>query len=78
MGAAIFQINNLNAWYQPDKPVLSDFSIELKEHEAVGLIGLNGAGKTTFLKIVSGSVLFIFCLQEKNAECRFADTGVSF
>lgn len=54
MRASIFRINNLNAWYQPDKPVLSDFSIELKEHEAVGLIGLNGAGKTTFLKIVSG------------------------
>lgn len=37
-----------------EKEVLSAFSIELAEHEVVGLIGLNGAGKTTFLKVLSG------------------------
>lgn len=54
MEETLLTIKNLNAWYQPGKMVLSDFSIELKEHEAVGLIGLNGAGKTTFLKTLSG------------------------
>ena len=34
--------------------VLSDFSITLAEHEVTGLIGLNGAGKTTFLNVLSG------------------------
>lgn len=47
-------IKNLRGWYQKEKQVLSDFSMELKEHEVVGLIGLNGAGKTTFVKILSG------------------------
>ena len=39
---------NLCVWYTPDKPILSDFSIELGANEVVGLIGLDGAGKTTF------------------------------
>ncbi len=50
----LLNIKNLNAWYQKNNLVLSNFSIELAEHEVTGLIGLNGAGKTTFLKILSG------------------------
>lgn len=47
-------LKNLCAWYTQDKPILSDFSIELHTNEVVGLIGLNGAGKTTFIKTLSG------------------------
>lgn len=47
-------LKNLNAWYTKGKPVLEHFSVELKRNEVVGLIGLNGAGKTTFIKILSG------------------------
>lgn len=47
-------IQNLNAWYVPGKPVLSGLSLELKKNEVLGLMGLNGAGKTTFLNILSG------------------------
>lgn len=47
-------LKNLCAWYTPDKPVLSDFSLELGMNEVVGLIGLNGAGKTTFIKTMAG------------------------
>ncbi len=53
MGNPLLSIKNLSAWYHSKKMVLSDFSIELAEHEVVGLIGLNGAGKTTFLKVLS-------------------------
>lgn len=52
--SGILAIQNLCAWYQKEKPVLSNLSITLNEHEIVGLIGLNGAGKTTFIKILSG------------------------
>ena len=54
MSGALLEIQGLNAWYSRKKQVLSDFSLELAEHEAVGLIGLNGAGKTTFIKVLSG------------------------
>lgn len=56
MENSLLSVKNLNVWYAPEKMVLSDFSLELADHEAVGLIGLNGAGKTTFLKVLSGLV----------------------
>lgn len=50
----LLTIQGLSAWYHKERNVLSDFSIELKQNEVVGLIGLNGAGKTTFIKTLSG------------------------
>lgn len=54
MGAALMTVKNLSAWYSDEKMVLSDFSLELAKREVVGFIGMNGAGKTTFLKVLSG------------------------
>lgn len=54
MSADLLTVKNLSAWYRDEKMVLSDFSLELAGQEVVGLIGLNGAGKTTFLKVLSG------------------------
>lgn len=54
MDTPLLSVKNLRAWYKKDHDVLSGFSLELLSHEAVGLIGLNGAGKTTFLKVLSG------------------------
>ena len=54
MGEALLTVKSLSAWYNNKKMILSDFSFALAEHEVTGLIGLNGAGKTTFLKVLSG------------------------
>ena len=54
MEKILLSIKNLSAWYSSKRNVLSDFSLELMQNEVAGLIGLNGAGKTTFLKILSG------------------------
>jgi ABC-2 type transport system ATP-binding protein len=54
MNDSLLSIQNLRAWYNKDKEVLFDFSFDLMNHEVAGLIGLNGAGKTTFLKVLSG------------------------
>ena len=52
MGNPLLRIQNMSAWYDSEKRVLSDLSMELQEHEVAGLIGLNGAGKTTFMKVL--------------------------
>lgn len=54
MGADLLTVKNLSAWYGNEKMILSDFSLELARQETAGFIGLNGAGKTTFLKVLSG------------------------
>lgn len=35
-------------------PILRDIGLEIKTGEIIGLIGRNGAGKTTFLRSVMG------------------------
>ena len=47
-------LKNLSVWYTQGKHVLDNLSMELRTNEVVGLIGLNGAGKTTFIKTLSG------------------------
>ena len=47
--AHLLEVEGLSAWYERDRPVLADVSFALEAGEAVGLIGLNGAGKTTML-----------------------------
>ena len=56
MKTPLLSVKNLDVWYDNKKMVLSHFDIELDSHEVVGLIGLNGAGKTTFLKSLSGLI----------------------
>ena len=51
---SLLSLTNLNVWYTKEHPVLSGFSLDLGSHEVVGLIGLNGAGKTTFIKTIAG------------------------
>ncbi|WP_281974944.1 ABC transporter ATP-binding protein [Halobacillus litoralis] len=36
------------------KKALSDFTVSIDENKIVGLVGRNGAGKTTFMKILAG------------------------
>ena len=47
-------LDDLSVWYTPGKPVLDKLSMEFGNNEVIGLIGLNGAGKTTFIKTLSG------------------------
>ncbi len=45
----------LNHWFSMRKiAALKDFSLKLEKGEIVGLLGLNGAGKTTIMKILCG------------------------
>ena len=53
MEQPIVQIRNLDAAYQGNK-VLSDVSLTIMEHDFIGIIGPNGGGKTTLLKVLMG------------------------
>jgi ABC-2 type transport system ATP-binding protein len=52
---ALLKLSNVTGGYTRN-PVLKDISFEVKKGELVGLIGLNGAGKSTTIKHVIGTM----------------------
>jgi zinc transport system ATP-binding protein len=53
MERPLVQIRNLDAAYH-GKVVLSKVSLSIMEHDFIGIIGPNGGGKTTLLKVIMG------------------------
>jgi len=53
--ALMLKLQGVSASYG-SVPAISDVSIEIGEGEAVGLLGANGAGKSTTLRVISGLV----------------------
>ncbi len=52
----ILQVSNVSGGYTR-KPVIKDLSFTIGKGELVGLIGLNGAGKSTTIKHIIGTLL---------------------
>lgn len=50
----MIKFENVSFQYEKDIPVISDLSFVIEKGENVGLIGANGAGKSTILKILLG------------------------
>lgn len=50
----IIDIRNLSFLYSRDIPVLDNVDLQLCKHESVCILGPNGGGKTTLLKIILG------------------------
>ena len=50
----MIQFENVTYAYERGKTVLSEVSFEIGEGETVGLIGANGAGKSTIMKLLLG------------------------
>lgn len=53
----MIEMKNVSFQYDSGKPVLHDVSFRIEKGEKVGLIGANGAGKSTIMKLLSG-ILF--------------------
>ena len=50
----MIQINNLSLDYGRRKPVFRNLNLTLKEGNVYGLLGRNGAGKSSLLRNVAG------------------------
>jgi branched-chain amino acid transport system ATP-binding protein len=55
-GEVVLSAQGIAAAYG-DWPVLEDVNIEVREGEALGILGHNGAGKTTLLRCLAGSLV---------------------
>ena len=55
IGHKILEISHLDFSY-PDQTIIKDFSYIFKRGEKCGIVGKNGTGKSTFLKMIMGEV----------------------
>ncbi|MFI3285174.1 MAG: ABC-F family ATP-binding cassette domain-containing protein [Rikenellaceae bacterium] len=55
IGKKIFEVENLSKRYD-DLTILKDFSYLFARYEKMGIVGENGVGKSTFLKMLMGEV----------------------
>jgi len=66
----MISINNLNFAFKKGEPLFSDLNWSLEPGKTYGLLGLNGAGKTSLFNIISG-MLF-----SRDGECSFEGESV--
>ena len=50
----MIQIENLSFDYGKQKPIFQNLNLTLKEGNVYGLLGKNGAGKSSLLRIIAG------------------------
>lgn len=48
-----YKIEHLNKSYA-DKEIFNNLNLSISEHERIGLVGINGTGKSTLLKVIGG------------------------
>jgi branched-chain amino acid transport system ATP-binding protein len=56
MGGIMLALNNFEVMYNEVILAVKGLNLEVAEHRCVALLGANGAGKSTTLKAVSGSI----------------------
>lgn len=49
----MLKINNISFSYRQDKKILDDISLDVNQGDVLGILGINGAGKTTFIKCIN-------------------------
>ena len=54
LGKTIFDIEHLE-FYFDERPMIKDFTYHVVRHDRIGIVGLNGVGKSTFMNILDGT-----------------------
>ncbi|MBW1698095.1 MAG: ATP-binding cassette domain-containing protein [Deltaproteobacteria bacterium] len=55
-GKYMLEVSELSFFYHPEKQLISRLSISVKTGERIGVIGKNGKGKTTLLRLIAGHI----------------------
>ncbi|AFD07941.1 ABC-F family ATP-binding cassette domain-containing protein [Solitalea canadensis] len=55
LGGKILELHHVRKSFG-DKKMVDDFSYVFKRNERIGIVGVNGAGKSTFLKLITGEL----------------------
>ena len=50
----IIAVDNVSVGYEPDKPVLSRVTLRIDNDDRIALLGANGNGKSTLVKLLAG------------------------
>ena len=56
IGSKIFEAEYISKSFGPDKVILKDFFYTFSRYEKMGIVGNNGTGKSTFIKMLKGEV----------------------
>lgn len=54
IGSKIFECQYISKAWEPDKVILKDFYYNFARYEKMGIVGNNGTGKSTFVKMLLG------------------------
>jgi ATP-binding cassette subfamily F protein 3 len=55
-GKQVMKAEHLNFSYSKEDPLIRDFSLTVYPGDRIGIIGMNGKGKTTLLKLLAGKL----------------------
>ena len=64
-GKQVLRVNDLNFSYDQQSPLISDLNMVIGTNERVCVVGPNGKGKSTLLRLLSGS------LKPQRGECKY-------
>jgi ATP-binding cassette, subfamily F, member 3 len=55
-GSRLLQATNIDFAYEEDQPIIEKFSLGIRPKERIGIIGPNGKGKSTLLRLLIGDL----------------------
>jgi ATP-binding cassette subfamily F protein uup len=56
LGSKILECHHVHFGYTPDQSLIRDFSYKFQNEDRVGIVGPNGVGKSTFIRLLIGDI----------------------